>query len=87
MDKEIKKEFENLGRMVKAGFDGVYKEFNNRFDIVDKKIEELRQEILEIKASVGDIKLRMSEMAFKFEIKDIEKRLKRLEIKAGLIGR
>jgi len=29
----------------------------------------------------------MGEMAFRFEIKDIEKRLKRLEIKVGLARR
>ena len=76
MDKEIKNEFENLSRIVKAGFDGV-----------GKKIEELKKEILEIKADLEDIKLRMGEMVFRFEIKDIEKRLKRLEMKAGLIRR
>jgi hypothetical protein len=82
VDKETKKEFENLARMIKVGFDETAKKVE-----VDEQFEQLREEILGIKADLEDIKLRMGEMVFRFEIKDIEKRLKRLEMKAGLIRR
>ena len=46
--------------------------------------KELKNEILEIKSDLEDLKLRMGEVAFRFEISDMEKRLRRLEIKTGI---
>ena len=46
--------------------------------------KELKNEILEIKSDLEDLKLRMGEVAFRFEIGDMEKRLRRLEIKTGI---
>ncbi len=82
MDKETKKEFNSLARMIKIGFDETAKKAE-----VDEQFEHLREEILGIKADLEEIKLRMGEMVFRFEIRDFEKRLKRLEIKAGLARR
>jgi regulator of replication initiation timing len=82
MDKQTKKEFENLARMIKVGFDETAKKAE-----VDEQFEQLKEEILGIKADLEDIKLRMGEMVFRFEIRDFEKRLKRLEIKVGLAKR
>jgi polyhydroxyalkanoate synthesis regulator phasin len=56
----------------------------NEFLAVNKKIDELKNEVLEIKADLENIKLRMGEMVFRFEIQDIEKRLRKLEEKVGL---
>jgi len=46
MDKQTKKEFEKVGRE----FENLARIVKTGFDEVNKKIEELRQEILDIKA-------------------------------------
>lgn len=68
---------EDLAVLVQEEFLAVRKEMNIGF-------KELKAEIQAIKADLEDIKLRMGEMAFRFEIQDIEKRLRKLELKAGL---
>jgi len=73
MDKETKKEFQDLGRMVKKGFDYVDK----RFDKVESRLDILEQ-------GQEDIKLRLDNVAYRFELKDLEKRVKKLELKSGL---
>lgn len=79
----------DLAVMVKRGFDETAKKIDvdQRFDKIDKEIASLKAEVLSIKSDIEDLKLRMGEMVFRFEIKDIEKRLKKLEMKAGLIRR
>ena len=70
MDKDIKKEFNNLARMVKKGFDDVDKKFNEadkRFDILEQGQE--------------DIKSRIDNMAPQFEVNDLKKRVDKLELK------
>ena len=71
---------EDLAALVQQEFLAVQKEFL----VVHKKLDNLRKEVLEIKADLENIKLRIGEMAFRFEIQGIEKRLKQLELKVGL---
>ena len=73
MDKEIKKEFNNLALIVKAGFDGVDK----RFDGVDKRLNTLEQ-------GHEDIKLKLDNVAYRFELNDLEKRVEKIEHKLKL---
>ena len=73
MDKEIKKEFNNLALIVKAGFDGVDK----RFDGVDKRLNTLEQ-------GHEDIKLKLDNVAYRFELNDSEKRVEKIEHKLKL---
>jgi predicted nucleic acid-binding Zn-ribbon protein len=80
MKKKKIKTIEDLGMLVQQEFLTV----NERFSAVDKNLEKLRNEILELKSDVEDIKLRMGEVAFRFEIQDVERRLKKLEMKVGL---
>ena len=80
MLKNKKTTLEKLARMIAKGFE----ENTENFGIVSKEIKEIKKEITEIKFDLDNIKLRMGEMAFRFEIQGIEKRLKRLEIKAGI---
>ncbi|MBN2198018.1 hypothetical protein JW698_02400 [Candidatus Wolfebacteria bacterium] len=54
------------------------------FATVNKKLEKMQNEILEIKSDINDLKLRMGKMVFGFEFRDIEKRVKKLETKAGI---
>ncbi len=77
MDKETKKEFSNLGRMVKKGFDDV-----------DKKFGEVHKELGILKQDTEEIKLRLDQVAYRFELQDLEKRfekrLQKVELKLGL---
>ena len=71
---------EDLGILIQGEFlnmDGQLKEI--RVDIKSLKLE-----IAELRNDIDDIKLRMGEVAFRFEIGDMEKRLRRLEIKTGI---
>ncbi|MFH1956102.1 MAG: hypothetical protein ABIJ28_00420 [Patescibacteria group bacterium] len=72
-NKNIDDKIDNLARMIQG-----------EFVILNKKIESLRNEILELRSDVDDIKLRMGNVAYRFEIRDIEKRLRRVEIKSGI---
>lgn len=71
--KKIDDKIDDLARMIQ-----------NEFVILNKKIESLRNEILELRSDVDDIKLRMGNVAYRFEIRDIEKRLRRAETKLGI---
>ena len=68
---------EDLAVLVQEEFLAVRKEMNIGFKELKKA------EIRAIKADLEDIKLRMGEMAFRFEIQNIERRLKKLEMKVG----
>jgi len=71
---------EDLGILIQGEFlnmDGQLKEIR-----ADTK--SLKLEIAELRNDINDIKLRMGEVAFRFEISDMEKRLRRLEIKTGI---
>ena len=71
---------EDLARMVKRGFDNVDKKFDDvdkRFDDVDKRFHTLEQ-------GQEDIKLRLDNVAYRFELQDLEKRVEKMELKLGL---
>ena len=95
MDKETKKEFNNLGRMVKRGFDDVDKRFDDvgkRFNDVDKRFDGFKQYVDKrfdtLEQGQEDIKLRLDQVAYRFELQDLEKRfekrLRKVEFKLGL---
>lgn len=91
MDKEIKQEFENLGRMVKLGFDEVdrkfekvdnrFKQIDKRFDVVDNQLYEIRKDLSEIKKNVV---YRDEFEKFVVEFEDLTGRVKYLEKKLGI---
>ena len=66
-----------LAGMIKRGFDGV----NERFDKIKKQLKNFRK-----KNSLEheDIKLRLSQVAYRFELEEIDKRLKKVEAKLRL---
>ena len=60
MDKETKKEFRNLGIMIKKGFDYVDKRFNGvdkRFNDVDKRFNNVDKRLDILEQGQEDIKL------------------------------
>lgn len=66
-----------LARMIKCGFDDV----DGRFDKIERQLKNFRE-----KNSLEheDIKLRLSQVAYRFELEEIDKRLKKVETKVGL---
>lgn len=80
MDQEMKKEFEDLTQIIKSGFD----EVGRRFDEVDKRFEDNRREHQIMHQKLEDIELRLGNVAYNFEARDLEKRITRLETKLNL---
>lgn len=67
---------ENLAIMIQGEFTAIQK----RFDKVDKDIAVLKAEVSSIKYDLEDLKLKESQVAFRYEIQNLEKRLKKVEI-------
>jgi hypothetical protein len=53
---------------------------NDRFNQTDKNFGKLGRETKEIRIDMEDLKMRMGEVAFRFEIKELEKRIRKLEL-------
>ena len=77
MDKETKKEFNNLAGMIKRGFDGVDK----RFDKVEGRLDKLETNVGELKDGHEAIELRLGNLAPQFEVNNLKKRVEKLELK------
>lgn len=67
---------DDLARMINDGFDATKAELNKRFDSVEKRLSL-------VETTAEDIKLRMSEVAYRFELRQLERRMEILERKAG----
>jgi len=68
---------DELGMMVKHGFDDVQQGMNNRFDKIDKEIKELKQ-------GQENIELKLSNVAYRFELEEVKQRVIILEKKLGV---
>ena len=78
MKKKFKKNItlDGLAGMVKRGFDGTDKRFNE----VTKQLKDFKETN---SLDHEEIKLRLSQVAYRFELVEIDKRLKRVETKLG----
>lgn len=82
MVKRIKKNItlDNLAGMIKRGFDenvGEHRQIFQRFDKVDTKLGNLED-------GAEEIKLKLDQVAYRFEIQELARRLKRVEAKLGM---
>jgi archaellum component FlaC len=87
MAKNKKITIESLAGMIKRGFDGLTGELHD----IKKDIEELKRRIgvLEqrfgvMEEDIADIKIRLGNAAWGFEVRELERRVNRLEKKAGI---
>lgn len=88
MDKETKQEFDNLGRMIKLGFD----EVDKKFEQVDKRFERLEDRtergFANVNARLDIIEKDIAEIRRRFvyrdEFEDLMGRVKYLETKLGV---
>ena len=78
--KDLNQGFENMGKMIKAGFDGVDK----RFEVVSKELELVNKRLALLESGQEDIKLRLDNVVYRFELKDLEERVIVLEKKARI---
>jgi len=61
--------------MVKTGFD----EMGKQFEKVDKRFEQVDNRLTALEKGQEDIKLRLDNVAYRFELVEVLKRLKTLE--------
>ncbi len=80
MDKETKNEFQSLAHMIKKGFDHI----DGQLEQVDGQLEQASKERKELEQGQEDIKLCLDNVAYKFELQELEERVKRLELKTNL---
>lgn len=66
---------DDLARMVARGFNEVNEKVDKGFREVGKRMDQLEMEI-------HDVKLRQDNTAYRFELKDLEERVTRLETNA-----
>lgn len=71
---------EDLSRMIKAGFDQVTGQFGH----VDNEFAGVRKELGQLQIDVSDIKLRLDQAAYRFELVELERRVDVLEKHTGL---
>lgn len=94
MDKDTKKEFENLGGMIKRGFDEItgamarkvdmderFEQVDKRFEQVDKRFEQIEERLIYIERDIADIK---KHIVYRDEFEDLMGRVKYLELKLGI---
>lgn len=75
-----KKDVDDLAMAVKAGFDGVDKQFKN----MNKRFVALGKDMNGLKQGQERIELRLDNVAYRFELVELEKRVKKVELKLGL---
>ena len=66
---------DDLGSIIKNEFEKV----NERFDKVDERFDKVDDDIKVLKQGQENLELRLSNVAYRFELKDLESRVKLLE--------
>ncbi len=91
---------ENLGRMIKKGFDGVderfkenaeqHQEIFERFEKIDERFEKIDERFDNVNARLDTIETDLKEIkqegAKQFEVEDLKIRMKVVEDKVGIIS-
>ena len=79
--KKIKKitTIEDLATLMQQEFLSIHE----KIDHLSVDMKSIKSEIKEFRTDLENLKLRFGEVAFRFEIKELEKRLKKLELQIG----
>jgi len=78
---------EDLARMIKKGFDDHDKRLNSvdkRFDKVDSRLGKIDLRLGNLERGQDEIKVRLDNVAYRFEVEDLQRRVKKLELKVGI---
>jgi len=79
-DKKNDEKIDRLALAIKKGFDENTKQHQKLFDRLDKHGERLSN----LEQGQEDIKLKLDQVAYKFEVQELDRRLKKIEAKLGL---
>jgi len=71
---------DDLGTMIKKGFDGVDK----RLDGVDKRLDKLEVGQKSLKRDMEEIKLKFAYTAWQIDLEELKKRVAKVEQKIGI---
>lgn len=77
---KIESRFDEMGRMVKAGFDHV----DERFEQVDERFEKVDERFDRLDLQIGSINRRLEQAVFESEFHELDGRVKVLEHRAGI---
>ena len=79
--KKIKKitTIEDLATLMQQEFLSIHE----KIDHLSVDMKSIKSEIKEFRTDLENLRLRIGEAAFRFEIKELEKRLKKLELQIG----
>jgi len=75
---------EDLARMIKKGFDDNDKRFEKIDEKMDKRFDKVESRLDNLEQGQEEIKLRLDNVAYRFEVEDLKKRVKKIEFKLGL---
>jgi len=70
----------DLAGMVKKGFDGADK----RFDNINSRLNKIDLKMVNLEQGQDEIKVRLDNVAYRFEVEDLQRRVKKLEFKVGI---
>lgn len=87
MKKSKEVRIEDLAVMINKGFNGMSGVMNKQFGEVGKQIGEINKKLDILEIGQEDIKLRLTNVAYRFEVEELERRLIILEKKAGIVRR
>ncbi len=74
---------EQLARLIAKGFEGVDNRFNNLESKMATK-DDLAELKTELKQDIEDVDLKISRLAYDFDVKDLKKRMTIVERKVGI---
>ncbi len=89
MARKIKKNIalDNLAGMVERGLDGADKRVDGiekRFDENTREHRAIMSRLEGLESGIEEIKLKLDRAAYRFEVEEIGRRLKRIEVKLGI---
>ena len=71
---------EDLARMINKGFEGN----DERFDKVETRLDRIEIRLDTLDQGQDEIKLRLDNVVYRFEVEDVKKRVKKIEFKLGI---
>lgn len=90
-DKKLEKMFEKNNKLIFEKIDSVQNDIlfavNIGFDGNQKQFDAINDQIFEIKNDIEDIKLRLDNTAHRFELNELQQRVRILEKKVGIARR
>lgn len=72
---------EDFAALMQQEFLAIHSKMDKGFSGINKRFDRIEDDIKAVKRDMEDLKLRMTEVAFKFEMRDLEKRVKKLELR------